>query len=134
MPTAFDEMDAALSAAIGEVFGEVAVITPRLKAQYVDGVADPARPAQQVRGIYSSGPSIERIGDGRGNASAGYDRAMQTSSFWLDAIEAAKFVDGLRPGDRVTFPARPALRMRISACQASDMGDLEILLVSEDAV
>ncbi len=56
MGAAFDDLEAAVSGAIVTAYGEVAILRPRARQQYVERAADSDRTAVQIWGVFSSGP------------------------------------------------------------------------------
>jgi hypothetical protein len=128
MSNPFADLDAALSGAVGDAFGEQAVISPRIAGEFGSTV-DPARPARTVRGVYSSGPMEGRIASDARGTFQGQTRAIgQSATLWIAAATISALPYGIRKGDRVNFPARPNLAFDIVAFEPTDLGDIELSL------
>lgn len=135
MPNIFDDLDAAVTAAVADVFGDMAVIHPRLAAsEYSNGQPDGTRPQRTVTGIFSSGPDTEKYsGQSRSAASSSAARSTQSCTFWLSAVQLATVPYAIAKGDRIVISDRPAETYKVSAMHPTDMGDIEFLLTIEEA-
>jgi len=125
--SAFDDVDADLSAAMKAEFGDAAVLSPTLKSDYGAAPVDPDRPERSIFGIFSSGPVVGKLdGDSRGQ---GFNarRATEVASFWLSAASMAEIGYEIRPGDRLTVSGRPTA-FRIVAVLPTSQGDAELHL------
>lgn len=136
MPSPFDSLDGALSRAVMSVFGETvaASLRPRTRSEYAEA-ADPARPARDIRGVFSEAHDIAQP---RGAAtSAEFSGATRLSihhaEFFIPASELAALPYVIRQKDHVAFPSRHGAPVySISDMQRGDTGDLNLLLVSGD--
>lgn len=132
----FDRLDALMSESVLSRFGIPARIIPHLPSRYGAATPDPARPAVEVTGIYSSGPEAVGIGgDVRAGASTGPTRiAGQSTVFWLSPATVEAIPYYLRVDDRVEFIGRPPPnRWKVSSFRPTDTGDLELALTEDDA-
>lgn len=128
MSNPFADLDAALSGAVGDAFGEVAVISPRISGEFGSG-EDPARPERTVKGVFSSGPMEGRIASDARGTFQGQTRAVgQSATLWIAAATIAAVPYRIRKGDRVTFPCRPNLAFEVVASDPTDLGDIELSL------
>lgn len=136
MPSPFDAMDADLSAAVMDAFGETvaATIRPRVLSQYRGRTADNARPVRSLAGIFSAGPQVEQMKGASSAELAGSTRmATRACEFWVSAANVAALPYRIAVGDLIEFPGRaeePAYS--VARIQPSDLGDLNLLLVVED--
>ena len=135
MGAAFDELDAAMSAAIATAYGEVAVLRPRARQQYVERAADSDRNAIQIWGVFSSGPFEQPLkGQLVGNQNQGAMRfAGATAEFWIGTAQVAEM--GFEPsaGDLLELPGRPTEpAYAVSFVQRTDRGDINLILTRED--
>ena len=135
MTSPFDELDAAMSAAMITAYGEVAVLRPRVRQQYVERAADSDRNAVQVWGVFSSGPFEQQLkGQHIGNENQGGMRfGAARSEFWMSAAQIAEI--GFEPaaGDLLELPGRPSEpAYAVSFVQRTDRGDINLSLVRED--
>lgn len=133
MTTPFDALDARLSAAIGASFGEAAIITPRISAEYAGYIADPDRAAMAVQVVFSAGPINQRLGGiARGDLTGQTKFQSQTALIWISAAILAGLPYEIRQGDAVALVGRPGQRFRIAAPMATDLNDIEFMLTAED--
>lgn len=135
MTSPFDDLDAAMSAAINTAYGEVAVLRPRIRRQYVERAGDSDRPAVRVWGVFSSGPFEQPIkGQLVGNENQGAMRfAGAKAEFWIGTAQVAEM--GFEPsaGDLLELPGRPSEpAYAVSFVQRTDRGDLNLILTRED--
>jgi hypothetical protein len=135
MTSAFDALDALVSGAALEAFGEVAVLTPRRSRQYVEASVDADRVSVKLRGVFSAlAAQTDLRGQGRGGEFAGTTRAVsEQSAFWIAAAQVDEL--GFRPakGDLLRFPRRSGNPcFAIAAVHPTSMDDLNLLLVRED--
>jgi len=135
MTLPFDDLDAAMSAAITTAYGEVAILRPRVRPQYVARTADADRHAVRVWGVFSSGPFEQRVkGQLGGTDNRGALRMTgATAEFWIGAAQVTEI--GLEPaaGDLLELPGRPSEpAYAVSFVQRTDRGDLNLVLVRED--
>ncbi len=131
----FDALDAAMTGAIKTAFAEVAVLRPRVSAQYVERAADPDRPTNTVSGVFSAGPSDERLqGTTRGSEFKGPTHiAAASAEFWIAKAEVDALPALPAKGDLLTLTGRPdSPTYAITRVQPTDMGDLNLILVRED--
>ena len=108
MASPFAALDDRLSRSIGRVFGEAAIVRPRLHTDYTGYSVDPDRAPKMIDVIFSAGPEQTRLGGGGKGDLAGQSKLqMQTASMWVPAAEIAAIPYVIRQGDAVTFEARP---------------------------
>lgn len=123
----FDDLDAELSSAMEDEFGDMAVFSPRVPSEYGAALVDPARPEKQVRGIYSSGPVIRKLdGDARGNQ-FNTKQVSEVLVFWISAAALAALGYDVRKDDQLTIAGKPK-PFRVVAVMATDRGDVELHL------
>ena len=135
MGTSFDDLEAAMSAAINTAYGEVAILRPRTRQHYVERAADSDRNAVQIWGVFSSGPFEQPIkGQLVGNQNQGALRfAGAKAEFWIGTAQVAEM--GFEPsaGDLLELPGRPTEpAYAVSFVQRNDRGDLNLILTRED--
>ncbi len=135
MGGAFDDLEAGMSAAIVTAYGEVALLRPRTRPQYVERTADSDRNAFQIWGVFSSGPFEQPIkGQLVGNQNQGALRfAGAKAEFWIETAQAVEM--GFEPsaGDLLELPGRPSEpAYAVSFVQRTDRGDLNLILTRED--
>ena len=134
MPSPFDDLDAALSAAVDANFGERAAIIPRVSGQYVARAADPGRAQRLVRGVFSLGPASDTVqGQVKGAEFSGTTRMVSgASEFWISAAEAAALGYEIAAGDVVRLDSRPGAPVyAVAAPHRTDAGDINLILVKE---
>ena len=129
--TLFDDLDAQVSGTIDAAFGEIAVLRPRVSAQYAERAEDPSREVATVTGVFSAGPAEGPLKGG--SAFAGGTRVVsQSTEFWLAAETVQSLVDRPQKGDALTLTGRPEAPVySVSQVHPSDMGDLTLILVLE---
>ena len=135
MSTLFDDLDAQVSGAIDVAFGEIAVLRPRVSAQYAERAEDPSREVATVAGVFSAGPAEGPLkGSTAGAAFSGGTRVVsQSAEFWLAAVTVQSLVYRPRKGDALTLTGRAGAPVyALSQVHPSDMGDLTLILVLED--
>ena len=133
--TLFDDLDAQLSGTIDAAFGEVAVLRPRVSAQYVERAEDPSREVATVTGVFSAGPADAPLkGSTAGAAFSGGTRVVsQSAEFWLLAEQVRALAARPVKGDALTLTGREGAPVfSVSQVQPSVMGDLTLILVLED--
>ena len=135
MGAAFDDLEAAMSAAIVTAYGEVGILRPRTRQQYVERAADSDRNAVQIWGVFSSGPFEQPLkGQLVGNQNQGAMRfAGAKAEFWIGTAQVAEM--GFEPaaGDLLELPGRPTEpAYAVSFVQRTDRGDLNLILTRED--
>ena len=133
--TLFDDLDAQLSGTIDAAFGEVAVLRPRVSAQYVERAEDPSREVATVTGVFSAGPAEGPLkGGSAGAAISGGTRVVsQSAEFWLLAEQVRALAARPVKGDALTLTGRPEAPVySVSQVHPSDMGDLTLILVLEE--
>jgi len=135
MGAAFDDLDALMSAAVVTAYGEVAILRPRARQQYVERAADSDRNPVQIWGVFSSGPFEQPIkGQLVGNDNQGAMRfAGAKAEFWIGTVQVAEM--GFEPsaGDRLELPGRPTEpSYAVAFVQRTDRGDLNLILTRED--
>jgi hypothetical protein len=133
--TLFDDLDAQVSVAIDATFGEVAVLRPRVSAQYAERAEDASRPIATMTGVFSAGPAEAPLkGGSSGSGFSGDTRVVsQSAEFWLAAKTVQSLVDRPQKGDALTLTGRPEAPVySVSQVHPSDMGDLTLILVLED--
>jgi hypothetical protein len=131
----FDELDAALSGAIGGVFAEAATHRPRVSAQYTERAVDPERPQHLIHGVFSTGPADDGLkGTALGSEFSGTTRVVSASAeFWIAKVEVDALTALPAKGDTITLTSRAASpTYAVSSVQHTDMGDLNLILVWED--
>lgn len=137
MPSPFDALMAANDAAVMDAFGETeaAILRPRLASQYAARALDPARPECEVAGVFSAAaPADMRI---RGNAEGEYAGTTRLAStapeFWISPDNVALIPYVVAVGDLILFPCRSGSPVyAVARIQRTDIGDLNLILVSED--
>jgi hypothetical protein len=133
--TLFDDLDAQVSGTIDAAFGEVAILRPRVSAQYVERAEDPSRQVTTVTGVFSAGPAEAPLkGSTAGTAFSGGTRVVsQSAEFWLPPEQVRALAARPQKGDALTLTGRPEAPVyTLSQVQPSDMGDLTLILVLED--
>ena len=133
--TLFDDLDAQVSGAIDAAFGEVAVLRPRVSAQYAERADDQSRPIATVTGVFSAGPAETPLkGSSAGGGFSGGTRIVsQSAAFWLSAETVRSLVDRPQKGDALTLTGREGAPVyALSQVHPSDMGDLTLILVLEE--
>ena len=137
MVIGFDDLDATLSDAIIGAFAEVAILRPRVSAQYAARAVDQDRPQHLIHGVFSAGPADDRLkGIARGSEFSGTTRVASASAeFWIAKAQVAALTALPAKGDMITFTSRAGSPVyAISAVHHTDMGDLNLILVREDDV
>lgn len=135
MASPFDDLDRMLSGAVTDVFGEAAVLTPRIASQYVARAADPDRSSMSVQGIFSAGPGDLPVkGQATGGEFAGTTRLnVMKAEFWMSAAQVASLGYAPAKGDTISFPNRPGSPVySVAAVQKTNLGDAALILVRED--
>ena len=133
--TLFDDLDAQVSGTIDAAFGEVAVLRPRVSAQYAARAEDASRQVTTVTGVFSAGPAEAPLkGVSAGAAFSGGTRVVsQSAAFWLSTKTVQSLVYRPRKGDALTLTGRAGAPVyALSQVHPSDMGDLTLILVLED--
>ena len=130
--TLFNDLDAQVSGTIDAAFGEVAILRPRVSAQYVERAEDPSRQVATVTGVFSAGPAEAPLKGG--SAFAGCTRVVsQSAEFWLAAQTVQSLVARPQKGDALTLTGREGSPVyALSQVHPSDMGDLTLILVLEE--
>ena len=135
MSTLFDDLDAQVSGTIDAAFGEIAVLRPRVSAQYAERAEDPSRQVTTVTGVFSAGPAWGPLkGRSAGGEFSGGTRVVsQSAEFWLAAETVQSLVTRPQKGDALTLTGREGAPVyALSQVHPSDMGDLTLILVLED--
>lgn len=135
MTSIFDALDAAVSTAIKTTFSEVAVLRPRVSVQYVERAVDADRPQTIIHGVFSSGPADHDLrGQSTGPQFGGSTRlASASAEFWIAKAEVDALAALPVKGDTITLTARAGCPVyAIARVQPTDLGDLNLILVSED--
>lgn len=135
MTSIFDALDAAVSAAVQKTFSEVAVLRPRVSAQYVERAVDPDRPQAILHGVFSAGPAETDLrGQGKGAEFSGVTRASSASAeFWIAKAEVDALAALPAKGDTITLTDRAGCPVyAVARVQPTDRGDLNLILVRED--
>ena len=135
MASMFDDLDAALSDAIGGAFAEAATHRPRVSAQYTERAVDPERPQHLIHGVFSAGPADDGLkGIARGSEFSGTTRVASASAeFWIAKAEVDALTALPAKGDTIRLTSRAASpTYAVSSVQHTDMGDLNLILVWED--
>ena len=133
--TLFDDLDAQVSVAIDATFGEVAVLRPRVSAQYAERAEDASREIATVTGVFSAGPADAPLkASTSGSGFSGGTRVVSHSAeFWLAAQTVQSLVTRPQKGDALTLTGRAGAPVyALSQVHPSDMGDLTLILVLED--
>lgn len=133
MPSPFDALDADISRAVMAAFGETggALLRPRARTDYTEG-ADPSRPEWPLCGIFSEGHTTDALrGAAQGGEHTGVSRlSLHRAEFFAPAEALKDLPYAIRPGDQLILPDRPGQPIyTISDMQASDTGDLNLMLV-----
>ena|GEM_PF-697134 len=137
MASMFDDLDAALSDAIGGAFAEAATHRPRVSAQYTERAVDPERPQHLIHGVFSAGPADDGLkGIARGSEFSGTTRVASASAeFWIAKAQVDALTALPAKGDAITLISRVGSPVyAIGAVHHTDMGDLTLILVREDDV
>jgi hypothetical protein len=135
MSTIFDDLDAQVSGAIDAAFGEVAVLRPRVSAQYAERAEDASREIATVTGVFSAGPAEAPLkGSTAGSGFSGGTRVVsQSAEFWLAVETVQSLLTRPQKGDALTLTGRVGAPVySVSQVHPSDMGDLTLILVLED--
>ena len=135
MTSPFDALDRAASSAVVTAYGEQAVLRPRTSEQYVERAADADRNAVTVWGVFSARPTnFDLRGQARGAELDGTTRVNAArSEFWISHEQAEALSFRPAKGDLLSLPGRHGCpTYAISAILATNMGDLNLLLVRED--
>lgn len=130
MSPGFDDFDTMLSGVLGDVFGETAVLMPRLV--HPDGTrsVDPDRPYCMIRGVFSDGPEAKTSGGQYFTAPLVQD---MIADFWVSACEVGRLSFEPRQGDQIEMSCRAGRPgYRISALRRSHQGDVHLILIEQD--
>lgn len=130
----FEEFDAAASAVLSSVFAEPARLLPRVSSQYALRTRDPDRPEVTITGVFSAGPAQQGL-DGQAGGFSGGTRVTSTSAtFWMAKTQVEALTMAPANGDALILTNRAGKpRYAISALDHTDLGDLTLILVREDA-
>ena len=135
MTSPFDALDELVSSAVQTAYGEAAILTPRVSAQYAQRAADEDRPVTNVWGVFSAGPGESQIrGQAMGGEFSGSTRLhVMRAEFWMTAAQISTLGFAPAKGDRIAFPGRSGLPVyAVSGVQHTDLGDTALMLVRED--
>lgn len=132
--TAFDDLDRTASAALAGAFAEAAVLRPVVSSQYAVRATDPDRPEVTITGVFSAGPAQQGL-DGQAGGFSGGTRVTSTSAtFWIAKTQVEALTMAPANGDALILTNRAGKpRYAISALHHTDLGDLTLILVREDA-
>lgn len=129
MACIFDDLEASLSGAISDVFAEVAVLRPRLRMPYAEGMRDPDRQPHQIKGVFSDGPGLSPLAGGGG---FGGDLMLNASvaEFWVKPADVSLIPFVIEPGDQIEISERPGKPVyTISAIQRTTTGEINLVLL-----
>jgi hypothetical protein len=131
----FEEFDAAASAVLSSVFAEPARLLPRVSSQYALRTRDPDRPEVAVTGVFSASAAQQGF-DGQAGGFSGATRVTSTSvTFWMAKTQVDALTISPAKGDALILTNRTGQPVYgISALQQTDLGDVTLILVREDAV
>lgn len=135
MASPFDDLDADVSAAIDAEFGEVVQVRPRVSAQYVERAPHPTIMPFDVLATFSAGPTVEQVkGQVRGAELVGATRlGSMTAECWIARAMLAIMPHYPAVGDAIALISRVGAPVyAVSQTQATDMGDVNLILVRED--
>lgn len=108
MASIFDDLDAQLAQTVAGVYGDAAVLIPRVLSPYSDPADDPERPRAAVVGAFSAGGGRGYIAGGAsGDFSAGPLLDGVISDFWLAPDQIAALPYEIAPGDALQLTGRP---------------------------
>lgn len=130
MSTGFDDFDTMLSEVLGDVFGETAVLMPRVV--HPDGTrsVDPDRPYSMIRGVFSDGPDAKTSG---GQFFAAPLVQEMIADFWVAASEVGRLSFEPRQGDQIEMSCRPGPpSYMISGLNRTHQGDVHLILIEQD--
>lgn len=130
MSTGFEDFDVMLSEVLGDVFGETAVLMPRVA--HPDGTrsVDPDRPYCMIRGVFSDGPEAKTSG---GQFFAMPLVQEMIADFWVAASEVGRLSFEPRQGDQIEMSCRPGPpSYRVSGLRRSHLGDVHLILIEQD--
>lgn len=134
MPS-FEDFDATASAAVSSVFAEPAHFIPRVSSQYAVRASDPDRPEVAVTGVFSAGAAQQGLDGQAGGFSGGTQVTSSSATFWIAKAQADALTAPPAKGDALILTNRADQpRYAVSAFHHSDLGDLTLILVREDAV
>jgi hypothetical protein len=134
MPSPFDALDATLQANVAAAYSEVIRILPRVASQYGGPQPDPARPAMDVRGIFSLVPETETIGgQNKGGEYSGTTMFNHgRAEVWLEASEFASLGYQPRKLDLVILTDRVnAPQYAVTRLAKTGQGDVALILAAE---
>ena len=137
MASPFDDLDDLMSSAVLTAYGEAATLRPRVSSQYVARSDDPDRPETTVWGVYSATSAVAPIkGQAVGAVFRGTTRvSSKRAEFWIGAEQVAEIPFAIAKGDAISLPGQPgAPTFSIVDVQPTDMGDVNLILVSEEPV
>jgi len=129
MPSPFDQLDAAVQAAMDQAFGEAIRVEPMAAGNYAS-VPDPARPAKAARAIISRAPQPAATNYPATNRKSA-DRAAGPTEAWIGAADLAALGYPIRKGDLIVLtddPGEP--RYAVTAVYLTDQRDARLPLVS----
>ena len=127
MASIFDELDASLSEAIGEVMAEVAVLLPRVTRSYEARSVDVDRASFSFRGVFSDGPEAKASGGQYFSAPLVQD---MIADFWIAARDVAQLPFEPEKGDQISMVSRPGQpAFMISGLHRTSQGELLLILV-----
>ncbi|PYF05034.1 hypothetical protein BJ122_102260 [Rhodopseudomonas faecalis] len=123
-----------ISRQIDGYMGERVRITPRIASEYAEGAPDPARPARDIKAVFSKGQEADPIDRGRRGGRMQGSSLMATSptTLWVRAAVYASLGYELVRGDAVTLldaPGQPTYA--VSRATPSDLGDVTLILTDE---
>lgn len=130
----FEEFDAAASAVLSSVFAEPARLLPRVSSQYALRTRDPDRPEVTITGVFSAGPAQQGLDGQAGGFSSGTRVTSTSATFWIAKTQVEALTMPPAKGDALILTNRAGKpRYAISALDHTDLGDLTLILVREDA-
>lgn len=133
MASDFDDLLSVVDAAVDDVFGDDAILTPRIIEAYDEASTDPERYAVAIRGAFSDGPGTGYL---NGGASGGFSGGLMADAliaeFWIAANQAAKISFDVAVGDALQLTGRPGAPVYfVTAIQRTDAGDVNLALTQE---
>lgn len=103
--TAFASLEALASGTLLSVFGEVALVRPRILSGYGPGSADADRPAIILRGLFKTHADTFRLMEARRGAALSTALTTDKPQFWVPASQAGPGRT-VKDGDDLELPQR----------------------------
>ncbi len=132
--TDFDDMLSGLDSAIEDVFGESAILTPRVPTTYGTPTSDPGRFDVILTGTFSDGPASGYLNGGYpGEFSGKTMMDAMIAEFWVSASGVLAIGYDVKTGDALTLTDKSGVpTYRITEIQRTGEGDMNLVLVLEE--